>query len=231
LNGLYPHLTLHVTVDLAGMEPNAKGADNDYTVINLSGFGKAGQIFVLELFRGRFRPDEVINTLFDLHKRHPRIIDFKIEKDAHMRVLGHFLRREMQRRGAWLPIVEIQRDNRTSKVQRIKGLQPWLKNGTIRFASDLVCKQAVLDEVMRFPKYAHDDILDTVADHLQNREGGVEADVMGRVSNAPPQIGANPIYKFVGFNEQGGEQWLNNQFGSLSRESDNRNETDPFTGF
>jgi hypothetical protein len=30
---------------------------------------------------------------------------------------------------------------------------------------------------MRFPKYAHDDILDTIADAMQNREGGVTSDV------------------------------------------------------
>jgi hypothetical protein len=31
---------------------------------------------------------------------------------------------------------------------------------------------------MRFPKYAHDDILDTIADAMQNRDGGVNSDVM-----------------------------------------------------
>jgi predicted phage terminase large subunit-like protein len=234
LNKLYAYLSLHVTVDLAGMEPSRDGADNDYTVINLSGFGKDGKVYVLELLRGRFRPDEVITTLFSLWQKHPRIQDFKIEKDAHARVLGHFLRREMARRNVWLPIVELKRDNRTSKQQRIKGLQAWLKNQTLKFASDLACKQAVIDEIMRFPKYVHDDILDTVSDQMQNREGGVEADVLGRQSPALAAApGTLPFYKFIGFDEQDKTQqvWLKSNLGGNSFHPADDTGHDPLTGW
>jgi predicted phage terminase large subunit-like protein len=176
---LYAYLNLHVTVDLAGMEPSTnKMADNDYTVVNLHGFGHDGTLFILSVLRGRYTPFEVIDLLFKMVQIHPRLVDIKIEKEAHARVLLPFLKREMAKRSKWLPIVEIRRDNRTSKQQRIKGLQPWFNNGSIKFADNQPNKLAIINEIMRFPKYAHDDILDTIADAMQNRDGGVNSDVL-----------------------------------------------------
>lgn len=176
---LYAYFSLHVTVDLAGMEPSTnKMADNDYTVINLHGFGTDGTLFILSVLRWRYTPFDVIDILFKLSSLHPRLMDIKIEKEAHARVLLPFLKREMAKRNKYLPLVEIHRDNRTSKQQRIKGLQPWFRNGSIKFADNQPHKLAIINEIMRFPKYAHDDILDTIADAMQNRDGGVNSDVL-----------------------------------------------------
>lgn len=176
---IYAYLSLHVTVDLAGMEPSTnKLADNDFTVITPHGFGHDGTLYILPIIRGRLDPFEVIGKLFDLFTIHPRIVDVKIEKEAHARVLLPFLKREMAKRQKFLPIVEIRRDNRTSKQQRIKGLQPWFRNGSIKFADNQPHKLAIINEIMRFPKYSHDDILDTLADAMQNREGGVTFEVV-----------------------------------------------------
>lgn len=180
---IYAYLTLHVTVDLAGMEPSTnKLADNDFTVITPHGFGHDGTLYILPIMRGRYTPFEVIDLLFKLFQIHPRIMDVKVEKEAHARVLLPFLKREMAKRQRFLPITEIRRDNRTSKQQRIKGLQPWFRNGSIKFADNQPHKLAIINEIMRFPKYSHDDILDTIADAMQNREGGVtyEVEPMGK---------------------------------------------------
>lgn len=179
IKGIYAYLSLHVTVDLAGMEPSTnKLADNDYTVINVHGFGHDGTLFILNILRGRYTPFEVIDLLFKTSAIHPRLMDIKVEKEAHARVLLPFLKREMAKRGKWLPIVEIRRDNRTSKQQRIKGLQPWFRNGSIKFADSQPHKLAIINEIMRFPKYAHDDILDTIADAMQGRDGAVQSDII-----------------------------------------------------
>lgn len=213
---IYAYLSLHVTVDLAGMEPSTnKLADNDYTVINLHGFGHDGTLFIVSILRGRYTPFEVIDLLFKLAALHPRLMDIKVEKEAHARVLLPFLKREMAKRGRWLPVVEIRRDNRTSKQQRIKGLQPWFRNGSIKFADNQPHKLGIINEIMRFPKYAHDDILDTIADAMQNREGGITSDVlpMGKAfADAPPgrllatgervDIPARPMYSWEMYDQQ-----------------------------
>lgn len=201
LDELYAHLSLHATIDLAGMEPSTnKRADNDYTCINVHGFGRDGRAYVIELHHSRnFTPHDVIELMFTIWKRHPRLTYFKIEKDAHARVLLPFLKREMVKRGIFLPVLEIQRDNRTSKQQRIKGLQPWFQQRSIVFAADLAAKSSIIREVMYFPKYDHDDILDTLADMMQGRDGSVTSDVMPLAKRPPdypePPLGARHLGK------------------------------------
>lgn len=171
INKLKARLREFVTVDLGGLDGNKKGSDNDYTVINHHGFGGDGRLYVINLVRGRFSPQEVIEHIFTLVKNNPRISSVKVEKEAHARVLLPFLRGEMARRRVYVPILEIKRDNQTSKENRIKGLQPWFEGGLIRFAADIACRSAIEDEIQYFPKYAHDDILDTCADAMQNADG------------------------------------------------------------
>ena len=173
----------HVTVDLHGME---QGNDNDYTVLTVAGFDNDGRMYIVEICRGRFTPFEVIEHIFRLHLMY-RDADFKIEKDAHARVLLPFLERERSKRGMFPLLVPIKRDNRMSKQQRIRGLQAWFQAGAIRFADDLPCRLDLIHEITKFPKYPHDDILDTLADQMQNSEGGINYDVLPDDPNRPKQ--------------------------------------------
>lgn len=180
LDAYSARITWNVTVDLAGMETQAAG-DTDYTVINLHGWGTDGRCYFDTIFWGRYSPDDVIERLFRLFARQPRIQFIKIEKEAHARVLLPFLRKAMAKRGTYLPIMELQRDNRTSKVHRIRGTQPYWKNGAFVFAENIATEvRTQLElEALYFPKFNHDDILDTIADALQSRDG-ITSDVEGR---------------------------------------------------
>lgn len=200
------HLRYHVTVDLHGMEDNA---GNDSTVLNVSGFDNDGRMYVVELRVGHFTPFETIDHMFGIRKRYGNI-DFKIEKDAHARVLLPFLKREMQKRGVHLLMIPIKRDTRVSKKQRIRGLQPWFKAGNIRILEDLEPKARIeiVQQVMRFSmsSHYHDDILDTMADQMQNSDGGVTSDVYPRAKQFEPYETA--VDKFLGFDERGHQRWL-----------------------
>lgn len=201
---ILPTLRLHVTVDLHGMEVGKATADNDYTVMTLAGFGRDGRPYVVDILRGRFTPFEVIENIFKLYADYPNIIDFKIEKDAHARVLLPFLERERARRQKFPNVIALQRDNRTSKQHRIRGLQGWLQNGDVRFVDDLPCKLDLMNEIMYFPKYKHDDILDTLADQMQNADGSFNADVIPNPRYDATQMTQERIFnKFIGFDEQG----------------------------
>jgi predicted phage terminase large subunit-like protein len=173
----YARHSLYVAVDLAGMEQSKKNSDNDFTAITLGGF-KNGHLYIHSIYHGRPNPQQVIEEMFSLYKRHPRISRFKIEKEAHARVLLPFLKAEESKRDIWLPIMEITRDNQQSKQQKIRGLQPWFKRGMIHFANDLPCKMAIINEIMRFPKFNHDDILDTIYDLMSDKEGRATHEVM-----------------------------------------------------
>jgi len=196
-------LRMHCTIDLHGGED---GATNDYTVLNVSGFDNDGRMYLVDLRVGHFTPFETIEHIFEIHKKH-RGIDFKIEKDAHARILLPFLKREMSKRGTWPLMVPIKRDTRISKKQRIMGLQAWFRAGNIRILEDISSRLEVIQQITRFSltSHYHDDILDTMADHLQNSDGGVVFDVMPR-GKAPRQF-ENFIDKFQGFGPDGSQIW------------------------
>jgi predicted phage terminase large subunit-like protein len=214
LNEILPSLRLHCTIDLHGMEVGKATSDNDYTVMTICGFGRDGRPYIVEIRRGRFTPHEVIENIFKLYQKYPNCIDFKMEKDAHARVLLPFLQREKERRQRFPNVIPIQRDNRTSKQHRIRGMQAWFVNGDIRFAEDLPCKSELINEIMFFPKYKHDDILDTLADHMQNAEGEVTSDVLPRPlpeGTVRTQDGsivpARVFQRFLGFGPNGEPQF------------------------
>lgn len=191
LNNLKPRINWYVTIDLAGMDSTSQNAaaDNDYEVINLHGWGTDGRCYFDKIFWGRFEPDEVINKMFWLFNYQPQILAFKIEEETHEKILRPYIRKEMAARGVYLPVMQIKRDTRMSKQHRIRGSQPYWKNGAFRFADDIPneTKNELELEALYFPKFNHDDILDTIADSLQSRDGSVISDVEGREKMFPEQ--------------------------------------------
>jgi predicted phage terminase large subunit-like protein len=210
INDLLPSMRVHTTIDLHGMDPASKNSDS--TAITTHGFDRDGRLYVFDIRHGRFTPERVISEIFDVYRRY-RPIDFKIEKEAHARVLLPFLQREASKRQQFPTILPIKRDNRTSKQQRIKSLQPWFRAKIIRFASDLPAKEALLLEIAQFPSESagcHDDILDTLADAMQGQEGEVNYDVVAEPNWDAQEIFGKPRPrdKFLGFNDKGEEEWL-----------------------
>ncbi len=177
VTAMLPSLTLHCTVDLAAMDE--KRAGGDFIVLTVAGFDRDGRMVIVDIRRGHFTDTETIEQFYLLARLYPALLDFKVEKEAYWRTLAPFLKREQIKKGFLPPIIDIKRDNNRSKQQRIKGLQPWFKAQLIRFAADLPCRTDLFNEILRFPSQGvHDDILDTIADQLQNRDGGVNIDVV-----------------------------------------------------
>jgi predicted phage terminase large subunit-like protein len=179
MDDILPRLTLFAALDLAGMDSESRGGDNDYTVLSVGGFNTDGRLYIPEIRYGRPTTDEVIEWVFDVFRRYPRLIKLKVEKEAHARVLLPFMKKEMQRRQQFLSIEAQPRSNQQSKKDKIKGLRPWFVNGDIRFAQDLPCRTALETEIKGFPKFRHDDILDTLTD-LMFEGKDVNSAVMGR---------------------------------------------------
>lgn len=210
LSDIVPMFRLHCTIDLHGLET---GNNLDFTVLNVHGFDRDGRLYIVDLRRGRFTPSEFVWHFFDVMDRWTGLIDFKVEKVILWAALESTLRATMQKKGKFACLSVFPRDNRTSKQQRIRALQPWFKSGRIRFAEDLSCKQDIILEIMQFPSQSsgvHDDILDTCADALQNDEGEMNYDVLPDTNLNPSIQFGLPRAKdrFLGFGENGEENWL-----------------------
>ncbi len=171
---LMPQYRVHTTVDLAAMDEKSAG---DYCVMTTAGILPSGYIHIIDIRHGHYSPFQMIEHFFDVDSKYrPR--DFKMEKNHHAQVLEPFLRQEMSKRGRYLNVLNIPRDNTQSKKNRISGLQPFFESGRIRFVDDLPCDGHLIMEITRFPKFRYDDILDTISDHLQHADGnGIEPDL------------------------------------------------------
>jgi hypothetical protein len=189
---LIPSLTLTAALDLAGMDQGAKGADNDYTCLTVGGFGD-GRLLVPWMRYGRPPVEEVIEWIFDVFKAFPQIQKLKIEKEAHARVLESFLRREMSSRNVWLPLEFMPRNNQQSKQQKIRGLRPWFQDGKIVFSEGLAHRTAIESEIKGFPKFRHDDFLDTLTDLMHEARGGITSGVLVDQQDFETKVFTSPI--------------------------------------
>lgn len=126
----------------------------------------------LKAWRMRLNPEELVNTIFTLHKNR-RYEAIGIEKTIYLDGLKPYLDGEQRRRGVFLPIVELQH-NQTKKEIRIRGLIPRYAARQI-FHIDGECL-ALEEEQAQFPVGIHDDVLDAVAYQDQVAAVHVNAD-------------------------------------------------------
>jgi hypothetical protein len=128
-------------------------------------FNRSPHIYVEHLVVGHLKPLEVVDRLFEIYKRF-RPVQVRTEEVGFQRLLEPIIRAESAVRKTHLPLIWIPRDNREAKVARIAGLQPWFERGELHIVSDIMHKEDLVLELVRFPKYRRDDIVDALSDHM-----------------------------------------------------------------
>jgi predicted phage terminase large subunit-like protein len=133
----------------------------DFTAMITVGIDQWGNLFVLDIVRGKFTPTQMIQEIFKIAERwHPN--EIAIEDVAFQKTLAYSLREEMKRRNRHLPLTEVKPGDRT-KDQRIKSLQPLYANGKV-FHNKLVPNTNYLEyELAHFPRAKNDDIIDAMS--------------------------------------------------------------------
>lgn len=130
----------------------------DYSAIITCGIDQFGNIFLLDIWRDRVQPSELIDKIFEVYEAfHPNHIG--LETIAYQKALAYSIRDEQQKRNRYLPISEIQPHER-SKDQRIKGLQPLYANHKIFHPETHRMKFYFEDELANYPRAGHDDMID-----------------------------------------------------------------------
>lgn len=133
----------------------------DFTTIVTVGVDHFHNWYILDIFRDHVTPQQLINQLYITYERwHP--IEIGIENVAFQKVLQYSLNEEGRKRRKYLPIVEVKPEKRT-KDERVRGLQPMYANGTIFHYKDMVYNSYLEDELTRFPRGKHDDIVDALS--------------------------------------------------------------------
>jgi predicted phage terminase large subunit-like protein len=152
------NLEIFTLVDPAGDATQQTG-DSDYNVVMTTGKHRSsGRIYVLDYWRKRANPKEVVDELFRQEAAwHP--IKTGVESVAYQNTFIFWTKEEMAHRNHYF-LIEPVKHGRTSKEARIRGLQPLFANGQVLIRTWMT---GLSDELKVFPLGAHDDLIDCLA--------------------------------------------------------------------
>lgn len=146
------------SVDLASADKE-ESSDPDFNVILTTAIEpKSGKIYVLDYRRERMSPGEVIEEIIAHHKRH-NPVKIKVEAIGYQRTLVHWLKQKVRAQNIMM-LIEAITGHKQSKVDRIRGLQPYFANKQIYIRTWMT---ELEQELLAFPKGAHDDVIDTLS--------------------------------------------------------------------
>jgi predicted phage terminase large subunit-like protein len=134
----------------------------DFTAIVTIGVDVLGKIYVLEVKRGHYTEDQMVDELFLTNEKyHPMSIC--IETVAFQKTLQHYIMKEIKRQGHSLPLNEVLPESSESKEKRIRLLQPMYMRSDIYHSKSVANIEYLEDELLRFPKGKNDDVADCMA--------------------------------------------------------------------
>ncbi|MCP3942206.1 MAG: phage terminase large subunit [Desulfobacteraceae bacterium] len=126
-------------------------------------------------------PDQIIEDVLIYHKRDPMHLA-GVEVVQFQQFFKDTLEKIAHDRNMTLNIAEIQQSQ--DKTLRIQSLQPWIKNGWIRFKRNMA---TLVDQLVKFPMADHDDgpdALEMLKTLIENSPGPVISDVLPEFAEA-----------------------------------------------
>ena len=146
------------SVDLASAEKE-ESSDPDYNVILTTTIEpKSGRIYVIDYKRARMSPGDVINEIFMHYQRH-KPVKVIVEGIGYQRTLAHWIKQRQKKQNVMFS-VDVEKGHKQSKVDRIRGLQPYFADGLVAIRPWM---SELEQELLAFPKGAHDDVIDALA--------------------------------------------------------------------
>jgi len=151
-----------MTVDPAlSTDPTA-----DYSVIMICAVDAENNLYVVDYFRDRVEPKDLIDKIFEKAAEH-NPVKIGIETIAFQRVLKFWLEDKMREKGKFLPLEELKTSDR-AKPDRILALQPRFSAKTVYIKPWMADLE---DELIRFrypeSNQLHDDLIDALAYQLE----------------------------------------------------------------
>jgi hypothetical protein len=145
------------TRKFATIDPGGKELENDFTGVIRNYIDRQNN-WNIKAMRVHFDAPEVINLLFKLHEEGFEKIG--VEETVYLKVIKSFFDQECRKRNRFPNVVELKHAGR-NKEARIRGVIPRYASGSIYHITG-ECKDLV-DELIVFPKGAHDDTIDALA--------------------------------------------------------------------
>lgn len=132
----------------------------DYTAILTVGVDTTGQLYLVDIRRDRFGPDETITQIFSVEKAyHPAL--FLVEKGTLAHSMGAALNKEMEKQRTY-PALEPMK-TAGDKRAKARGIQKVMRGGGLYVDKQAEWYPAFSDELLRFDRGRNDDQVDALA--------------------------------------------------------------------
>jgi len=149
-----PPLNYYIGVDFAIGESDRA----DFTVILVAGVDPTGNVWIVDIRRGRWNSLEIIDEMFSVQERYDPDL-YTVEEGQIEKAIGPFLRQEMMKRNLFLPLNPM--NPAKDKVQRARGINARMKAGGVRIDTEASWYPEFEEELLTFPRGKHDDQVDS----------------------------------------------------------------------
>ncbi len=166
------------TIDLADTD----GPKANNGVITTCGYDRFGRVYVHNIQRGKWGPEEAVKRMFETHKKY-KPARMVIEDYAYTHGLKPTIDRTSHMTGVYPAFEYVPADRTQKKVQRIiNSLQAPFKSGELRFVDPLDAEDPAVAKLLRnaleteltectmFSTGSSDDILDALANQYMTRD-------------------------------------------------------------
>jgi predicted phage terminase large subunit-like protein len=145
----------------------SKKTTADFTAVITVLVDFMNKVFVLEITRGRFDPIETIRIIFAHYERwQPMFVG--IETTSYQKALKYFIEEEKKRYASTVQSMQVIEIKPTiDKITKIKKLQPKYAIANVYHNSDDHNTPILEQELLRFPKGAHDDCADCLSNVIE----------------------------------------------------------------
>lgn len=156
--GLYVGMTVDAAI--------SERVTSDETAIVVTGMDEGGNIYVLDVVHGRWGVSGILDNVIQKADQW-RVNVCGLETIGFQRTLKYALEQRMKETRKYVPIVELKTPVAVeAKAYRIKALEPLYRGGKV-FHAEWMKEGAMEEQLLTFPKGAHDDIIDALAYSLQ----------------------------------------------------------------
>jgi predicted phage terminase large subunit-like protein len=156
IEGKIPYLNYYAAADFAVSKKDRA----DYTVLAVVGVDSKGILHVVDIRRGRWDALEIVEEMFNVHKRYdPQL--FIVEQGTIHNSIRPFLDMEMVKRRDYIRLHPMTPTK--DKITRARSLQARLRSGGVRFDKEAQWWLTLEDELIKFPKDRHDDQVDALS--------------------------------------------------------------------
>lgn len=137
----------------------------DYSALVVAGQFQSRKIRVVDYLQKKMVPNDLVDAIFEMVKKH-KLHRIGIETFAFQKTLKYDIQRQQRERNIFFSIDEIGKRRGAnaepilSKEARIRRLQPYFEQGLIELRPDM---QAMVDEILAFPRGRHDDLIDALS--------------------------------------------------------------------